>query len=54
MTAQECLLKAALCDQMARDTLDRINHALMREAAKHWRTLARTATAAPRRNENDR
>ena len=48
MTSRECLLKAAVCNQMARNSPDRTNEAMLLECAKHWRNLAKTANPIER------
>lgn len=52
MSPRECLMKADVCDQMARDTSVRTNRSMLLEAAKHWRTLANTATE-PKGNDGN-
>jgi hypothetical protein len=39
-TALECFLRAAKCEQMAKDTASIADRAMLRETARHWRTLA--------------
>jgi hypothetical protein len=49
--ARECLLKAEQCETMARDSSDAIDQGMLRETAKHWRTLA--AVAEPGRGRRE-
>jgi hypothetical protein len=45
-SAQECLLKAEYLEQQARDCVVQENRAVLLEAAKQWRRLARTASGS--------
>ena len=45
-TRAECLLNAAVCEQMAADA-DRGGRTMLLETAAHWRTLAAHAAADP-------
>lgn len=44
-TTHECLAKAEQCEGLARATSDECNKRVLRETAKHWRTLAKAAPA---------
>ena len=42
-TTLECLAQAEHCESMARASFDEMNKRMLRETAKHWRTLAKVA-----------
>jgi hypothetical protein len=46
MSALECFQKAAHCEAFAQGCHDHIDAGMLRETAKHWRTLAAAAEAA--------
>jgi hypothetical protein len=49
-TAQECLWKARQCEDLARDSIDRVNRDMMLETAQYWRQLAKNAERDEKRD----